>query len=302
MREWLDRLNLVLLIVVALATLCLMILFVHFTYAFHSFLWKSISVSVAIIFSFLFLLVTTAALNKTSFAKKKVRGLYLALAYLIVIAIYFVSSYLIGSIEVLLLLPLSTLVLYWTYIRENFIETKQNDDEQLKSHLEGIRSYLHRQVNFMLTLVFALTVLALLLIKGILPVPTTFGALYVVGLTVYTVIFSVVTAFGVLGLGRDRANPLNSAIRRPLLGLAHMCITFFLVSLVGTVLGADVDASLFTTATTLGKAFSWETLGVGVIRIWLIESVIISFPFTLVYLYAILRTFLLGSTSEPGDP
>ena len=62
-----------------------------------------------------------------------------------------------------------------------------------------------------------------------------------------------------------------------------------------------MDTSLFAKGTTLGEAFSWETLGVGIIRILLIESVIVSFPFTLVYLYAILRTFLLGSMSKLSD-
>jgi hypothetical protein len=110
----------------------------------------------------------------------------------------------------------------------------------------------------------------------------------------------VVTAFGVLGLGRDEANSPKAALKRPLLGLAHMCVAFFLVCLVGTVLGVDVDTSLFATGATLGKAFSLETLGVGVIRVLLIESIVISFPFTLVYLYAIVRTFLLGSAGSTG--
>jgi hypothetical protein len=244
----------------------------------------------------LFLFVFNSAIRKTNFGKRKANDLLVIITFLVIIAIYFVASYFVG-IGVLLALPLSELSIYWLYIRAKFIKTQPNDSEQVKLYVESLRSYLSRRMNFILVLVFILAILPLPFITGILPIPTTLGALYDVSLTIYAVIFSVVTAFGVLGLGHNEINSPKSALRRPLLGLANMCVAFFLVSIVGIVLGVDVDTSLFATGTTLGKAFSWETLGVGVIRILLIESIIISFPFTLMYLYAILRTFLLESTN-----
>ena len=300
MRKWLDKRNLKTLAVVTFIALGATATVIYFNSVSQSLLWKSLTAAAAILFSFLLLLVSNATLEKLSFAKKKASDFLFIMAFLFIIGIYFVASYLIGSNDVLLLLPLSELLLYWLYIKGNFIETQPNDSEQVKLRVESLKSYLNQRTIFMLMLVFALTALPLIFIKGILPIPTTFGALYYVSLTIYAVIFSVVTAFGVLGLGRGEANSPNAVLKRPLLGLAHMCVAFFLVSLVGTVLGVDVDASLLATGTTLGEAFSWETLGVGVIRILLIQSIIISFPFTLMYLYAILRTFLLGSTGSTG--
>ena len=298
MRKWFNKQSLTKLLILAFVELCLMVLFIYFTYAFTAFLWKSFALVAQITFFFLFIHSINAALKKTKIAKKK---LPVSLVFLFTVAIYFISSYLIGSTEVLLLLPFSALLVYWAYIRENFVEIQPHQGAPVKSHVEALRSYLNRQTDLMMILVFILMVISLLFIKGILPIPNTFGSLYDVSLTVYAVIFSVVTAFGVLGLGRDEDNPLHAALKKPLLGLAHMCIAFFLISLVGTILGADIEASLFVEGAKLGKAFSWETLGVGVIRILLIEGVIISFPFTLVYLYVILRAFLLRSTSEPVD-
>lgn len=301
MRKWLDKRNLKTLTILAFIALGVMATFIHFSYVFQSLLWKSLTIAAATLFSVLFIFLTNAALQKTNFAKKKARGLLLFLGFLFVILVFFVASYLIGGGDVLLLLPLSALLMYWVYIRGSFIETQPNDSEQVKLRIETLKNYLRERTNLMLMLVLVFAALPVLFIKGIvLPVPTTFGALYSVSLTVYAIIFSVVTAFGVLGLGRDETNSRKDALERPLLGLAHMCVVFFLISLVGTVLGTDVDTSLFATGTTLSKAFSFEPLKVGVIRVLLIESIIISFPFTLVYLYAILRTFLLGSTGLNG--
>ena len=298
MRKWLDRRSLKTIAAGAVILFGIAAVSIYFNYGVQSLLWKSITAGAAILFSFPFLIVSNAALNKTSFAKKKASGFIFFLAFLFAIVIYFITSYLIGRSDVLLLLPLSGILLYWVYIRGNFIEIGQNDSEQVKLHIETLKRRFNQQTNFMLMSVFVLTVLPLFFFVGLLPIPATFGALYSVSLIIYAVIFSVVTAFGVLGLGRDEANSLNSALKRPLLGLAHMCVAFFMVALVGTVLGTDVDTSLFAAGTTLGKAFSLETLGVGVIRILLIESIIISFPFTIIYVYTILRTFLLGSTGE----
>jgi hypothetical protein len=302
MRKWLDKRNLKTLTVLTFIALGITATFIHFSHVSQSLLWKSLTAAAAILFSVLFLIVSNATLQKTNFAKKKASGILLFFSFLGIILIFFVASYLMGGTDVLLLLPLSELLMYWVYIRESFIETQPNDSEQVQLRIENLKNYLRKRVNLMFTLVFVFAVLPLLFIKGIvLPVPATFGALYSVSLTVYAIIFSVVTAFGVLGLGRDETNSRKGALERPLLGLAHMCVVFFLISLVGTVLGIDVDTTLFAAGTTLGEALSLETLGVGVIRVLLIESIIISFPFTLVYLYAILRTFLsdqLGSTEK----
>lgn len=300
MRKWLAKRNLKTLVVMVFVALGVTAAFIYFNDVSQSLPWKALTAVAAILFSFLFLFVSKVTLQKTNFAKNKASDFLVCMTFSFIVVIYFVASHLIGSNDPLLLLPLSGLLLYWMYIEGNFINTQPNDSEHVKLRVESLKSYLYQRTDFRLVLVFVLSVLLLPFIKGILPIPPTFGALYYVSLTVYAVIFSVVTAFGILGLGQGEANSPNAVLKRPLLGLAHMCVAFFLVCLVGTVLGVDVDTSLFATGTTLGKAFSWETLGVGVIRILLIESIFISFPFTLMYLYAILRTFLLGSTGSTG--
>lgn len=295
LRCCLNRLSLGRLTFLALALLLLLVFFISSTYVFDCFVYKVVFAIAAIVFLFAFMLVFSVALSRTTIAKMKVS---VSIAFFLQIGILLLSSYLIGTTEVLLLLPLLLVLLYWTYIVENFVEVPSNRNSEIRTHIQSLRSYIDRLKSFTFALVGVLTILAVLLIRGILPVPSTFEGLYTVSLAIYGVIFSVVTAFGILVLGRSETDAHNTALRRPLLGLAHMCLAFILVSLVGTILGVGVEGSLFATGASLGHAFSWDTLGLGVVRVMFIQTVIISFPVTLLYLYAILRAFLLRQADD----
>lgn len=289
MKERLENCSIKGLIFLTSLEFALIVLLIYLTYTLPL-LWKLLTAIFAIFLLFLFLSTISVTFTKTSLVKKKF-SIWLVL--FIPLIIYFISSYFLGSIEVLLLVPISLILVYWTFIIENYINPRPIDNDATRLCLRSLRENLQQLSSLFSILLVVSAIVFIIFIRGLLSIPNTFQDLYNVSLTVYTVIFSVATAFGVLALDSNDRSIRNSYLRRPLLGLAQMCVLFFFISLVGLIIGNKIDSTVFASGMTLEKAFTLDTLGIGVIRILFMEGVIISFPISLIYMYSILKTYLL---------
>jgi len=292
--SFLDRMSPVKLIILTLILFGLMVYLTYRTYLSHQSAFKIGFGIGAMLLLLLFLITFPATIKKTALAKATMNNILLAL--LITTAMFFGSSYLIRSTAVLLQLPFYLVFMYWLWVIVNFVGTPSYYNDEIRTFIDSLRRYLLRLSMWALAVGGVIMVCVALVSTGVIPLPNTFPGVYTVSLAVYGLIFSVVTAFGILFLGQSQGK--ISALRRPLLGLAQMCVIFVGVSLIGTVLGANIESSSFSPGTTLAHTFSSAILGVGLIRFLCVETIMVSFPITLLYVWGLLKFFLLSSPNE----
>ena len=274
-------------------------------YSVDGFVVKLILGILVLLFSFIFVATLAAAISDTALGRRKL-GIS---ASIIVLSLFIiVVAILLQSIDILVFfLPLIIIVAYSSYILTSFLQTSQSDSasggEQTKDRksafprLELALTHLNKYVkqSFMKTLIliFILCVLSILCIKGIFPLPKTVANLYQVRLTVYAVLLGIIAGFSTLYLRQSHLREHASVLRKPLLGLAQMCIVFIMISLVGMIIGADIDITIFAAGATPGSLLHSGVLLSGIlsiVQVIVLQLVILSFPPILMYIYGIIKT------------
>lgn len=271
-------------------------------YSLDDFILKVIFLILTIIFAFVFILALGAAIADSALAKKKI-NIFVALILLLLLV--FGLSYAFQSTEILLFLPLIFMLSYVNYIHVNYLRSKQPGRSRAdykgrvtnvshKLFPTNLANLIKRTYFTTSLLMFFVLIIFIFYAKDILPLPDTISGLYTVSLTIYTFILGIIIAFAILIL-RPRVNKKHTKdIRRALLGLAQMCLVFILTSLLGILIGIDIDSSIFAAGTTLSNIFSSQKI-LSLLQVFVFEFILLSFPPAFMYLYAMLKGFLYPS-------
>jgi hypothetical protein len=277
---------------------CLFMLYQVFTL--DNFVLKVVCLALAFIFALIFVFAFAAAVSDTAVAKKRIN---LFVAIILLSLLTFGLSYAFQSTGILLFLPLIFMLSYTDYVRVNYLIESNQSTRNRAGYKGRITNVSHRLFPISLTnpikethwitylLMFFVLIIFIFYVKGLFSLPDTISGLYTVSLMIYTFVLSIIVAFAILVL-RPRVNRKRTkAIRRALLGLAQMCLVFILTSLLGILIGLNIDTSVFATGTTLSDIFdSWKLLSL--LQVFVFEFILLSFPNAFMYLYAMLKGFL----------
>jgi len=280
---------------------CLFML--HQAYTLDEFILKAVSLILTIFFAFLFVLALGAAIADSALAKKKIK---ISVALILLLLLVFGLSYAFHSTEILLFLPLIFMLSYTNYLRVNYLAKSNQSGKNRAGYKGKITKVSHKLFPVNLAnpikntyfttslLTFSVLIIFIFYAKSLLPLPDTISGLYTVSLTIYTFILGIIIAFAILIL-RPRVNKKHTKdIRRALLGLAQMCLVFILTSLLGILIGIDIDSSIFAAGTTLSNIFSSQKI-LSLLQVFVFEFILLSFPPAFMYLYAMLKGFLYPS-------
>ena len=277
---------------------CLFMLYQSYTL--DEFILKVVFLTLTIIFAFLCILALGAAIADSALAKKKIN---ISVALILLSLLMFGLSYAFQNTEILLFLPLIFMLSYTNYVRVNYlVEGKQSS----KNTARRITNASHKLFPINLTnpikktywitslLMLLVLIIFFFYVKDLLSLPDTILDLYTVSLTIYTFVLSIIIAFAILILRPRVSKKRTKEIRRALLGLAQMCLVFILTSLLGILIGLDIDSSIFAVGTTLSDIFnSWKIIPL--LQVFVFEFILLSFPPAFMYLYAMLKGFLYSS-------
>jgi hypothetical protein len=277
---------------------CLFMLYQALT--FDYFILKVVFLILTIIFTFLFILALGAAISDSALGKKKIN---IFVAVVLLSLLVFGLSYAFQSTEILLFLPLVLMLSYTNYVRVNYLTKSSQSSRSRTGYDRKIVNVSHRlfpvsvpnlirKTYWITSLLMSLTLIILIFyVKGLLPLPHTISGLYTVSLTIYTFVLSIIIAFAILVLRPRVSKKTTKEVRRALLGLAQMCLVFILTSLLGILIGLDIDSSIFAAGTTLSDIFnSWKVTSL--LQVFVFEFILLSFPPAFMYLYAMLKGFL----------
>lgn len=277
---------------------CLFMLYQALTL--DDFILKVVFLILTIIFAFIFILALGAAIDDSALAKKKIN---ISVALILLLLLVLGLSHAFQSTEILLLLPLIFMLSYTNYVRVNYLIESKQSSKNRASYEARVTTVSHKLFPINLTnpikktywitplLMFLVLIIFIFYVKDLLPLPDTISGLYTVSLTIYTFVLSIIIAFAILVLRPRVSKKRTKDIRRALLGLAQMCLVFILTSLLGILIGMDIDSSIFAAGTTLGDIFSpWKILSL--LQVLVFEFILLSFPPAFIYLYAMLKGFL----------
>jgi hypothetical protein len=239
-----------------------------------------------LILLYLFFVSLTRYLSRTHFGKKRTT---FPITTLILFMIFFTFSC-ISDDNLILFWPFISLLIFFRYT--NYLRVENNTPHKSQFFTEFVHDF-RKSYNYSQILMLFVLFLFLLNLKGLWPFSNTISSLFSISITIYTFILSVTVAS--IGLViKGKANKKKMAyLRRAFLGFAEMCIMFILVSLVGIILGLDScnitnflkGQGLITTLSSGDIITNTKTL----LQILVLETILISFPHTLLYLYAMIK-------------
>ncbi|MBA7654866.1 hypothetical protein ES703_62759 [subsurface metagenome] len=277
---------------------CLFLLYQF--YVVDNFILRVVLIALTAIFAFVFILALGSAVADSTLGKKRI-NIFVALILLLLLVIGL--SYAFQSTEILLFLPLLFMLSYTDYVRVKYLLKSNKSSRNIVGYKGKITISSRKIFPISLTnplkqtywitplLMFLVLVIFIFYVKNLLPLPETISGLYTASLTIYTFVLSIVIAFAILVL-RSRINKkLTKDIRKALFGLAQMCLVFILISLLGILLGIGIDSTIFATGTTPSDIFG-SSKTVTLLQVLVFEFVLMSFPPTFMYLYAMLKGFL----------
>jgi hypothetical protein len=261
---------------------------------------KVVCLVLALIFAFISVLAFESAISDSVLAKKKVNILVdVGLLLLLV----FGFSYAFGRTEILLLVPLVALFTYVYYIDVNYL-VRSNQSSKNSSHDKRNSANVSRKLftpslaipmksiySTTFLLMFFVFIIFVFYVKNLVPLPEAISNLYSVSLTIYTFVLGAIIAFAILIL-RPPANKRHTKdMRRALLGLAQICLVFTLTSFLGMLIGIKIDSSIFATEATLIDILGSSKI-LSLLQVFVFEFILLSFPPTFMYLYAMLKGFI----------
>lgn len=202
-------------------------------------LYKSLYGLLAVACLVAFLIFFGKAMYNTAFGKKNVHP---AVAFAALFAIMVAMAFLIESLDTLMFyLPLTLILLYSTYILLQFLlinnteEFDRCEPVDRGNMLEGFRiiigdpnKYLRRSFLWTMLLILVIQSLSIFFIKVNRALPDIIVNLPQISLAIYVTLLSIITGFSVIYV-RKSDQESGGMFRKPVLGLAQMCIVFSII-------------------------------------------------------------------------
>lgn len=145
-----------------------------------------------------------------------------------------------------------------------------------------------RRALFILPLICMLFIFFL---KGIFPWPESLSKLSGISLTTYVIFVSIIVGFSFRELSRLKAE--SRSLIQPIMGLIQMCIIFIVISLVGNIIGGNIDITIFEEGSSLGSIMQSKSVLdnlFSIIQVIVLQIIALSFVPIVLYVYAMIKT------------
>jgi len=245
----------------------------YLLHTFQDFTPRLILAVLVAILAFLSVYSFSAAMGHTSLSRRRINFSY---GLFLLIGFHFLASFLTRNIGVLLLLPLSVILTLTEFMQFSFFG-------------EVGRPYYFRTILFtgFIAIVFYILLVMNLVASDVI------SKLYDTVIKVYLALLAVSISCALYVLRQRRRPGSHAAITTmPMVGLVSFYLVFVGIAVLGILMGTQIDASIFTQGTTIETIFSTSLSAMTLFRVLIMYFVVLSFPFTLVQSYAVIRNIL----------
>ncbi len=244
----------------------------HLFYTFQEFAVRVFFAIVIMILTFFSVISFGYAAGNTPLFRKRIN---LLLGLFLVILFYFLTSVLTHDIGLLLLLPLSITFILVDYMQYVFFGTVG-------------KPYYFKII--LITGLFAV-VFIILFLMNLLTADYIFK-FYDVVIKVYLGLLAISAALTVYVLTQRQQPHFHSDIVKPVLGLAFSCLILTGITGFGVLIGTQPDSTMFAQGIAPEIVFNTAQSVMVLVRNLIIYFVVISFPFALFELFAIIENSL----------
>lgn len=237
--------------------------------------------------------------------------------FLLIFGLFVILSWHFEMPQILLFFPVAAIALDRLYLRSSFLKPTNSQMEEINNEADvntgAIGTDIRGRINFEPALrnlagIFWSLNIVLVLFFGIfyfiiMNVPSEdmpFSFLYGVVAPAYLGILAIVIAFAVL-VADKKEKPL-AHIKTGVMGLVQMYVLFSLATLVGLLFGTKIDPSILVGKHELGAYIGQVSGLINICRILAVEFTVLAFPVGIVYLYALIKDFMVPTSHSDTTP
>ena len=233
------------------------------------------------------------AILDTTIAKKRLI-IFIGSSILLVFSI--VASWIIGKLDFIVFLFPLTLVYSISESMLSINLGKYESEKEKESVTASSQIWHSTKKSFMESfktssnLMLVVFILFLLFVKGVWPWPGSLSRLSEISLTAYIVLLGIVTGFSIKEISGSRKE--SKVVAKPIIGLIQMCIIFIVFSIIGVIIGGEVDISIFKGDNSIsGILSSGDVMNnlLSVIQVIILQIVALSFIPLILYIHAMIK-------------